>query len=989
MTKQHQTIKGPCPFPPSAGVSACGVGRGRLSGVPWRQATCALFVLLSLAVLLSCGPQDRNSQLAAQRDAADSIATASATTERGADSLVRAASKRGDAMLEMRARRQLGRFYREHNRFMDAIYCHRRELKLAQELGDTVAIVQALNNIGTNFRRMGVLDEAIDCHYQALHYSDAFSHRADSVARKNRVVSLNGIGNISLSLGDLETADSVFRQALAGEHALGSALGQAINYANIGALFEERHQADSALWYYRRSMEMNRQAGSTLGIALCHNHFGRLHEQAGHVSQAIAEYRQAYALMEQASDRWHWLESCLALAQVYVKQGDDAEAKRYLALADQTARDLNSLEHKSEVAKLYYTLYDREGDSRRALASYKLSRELGDSVSSEKNLVHMQNMRIRYEHEQRRAEVSALSQEYQSERTLKMVSLAAALFILLFAAVTTSFLVYALRTRKRKQLAQQQLDEMRVSFFTNITHEFRTPLTVILGYSHMMEQGQLPPDALAEAGHVVSRQGSRLLSLINQLLDISKVKSAVGQPDWRRGDVVLFVSTLVESYLNLAHTRHIQLVYAPKQQAAEADFVPDYLQKVVCNLVSNAIKFSHEGGRVLVTLSVEGDEMTLRVADYGDGIAEADRQRIFEPFYQASTPQMSVGSGVGLALVKQIVVSLRGRVSLDSRVGRGSVFTVLLPTTAPAGVTCRPIAVHGEPISQLEASAVAPSSSVASEPVMATPPSAEPGEAASVKRPLVLIVEDNSDVAQYLSVQLRQRYRLLLASNGEEGLKAAVEHVPDLIITDLMMPVMDGYELCRRIRQNDVISHIPLIVVTAKTSEADKLLSLQTGVDAYIAKPFSADELSLRVEKLLEKHRLLRERYMQAAQADPAEAADTLRPADRAFVERLDAVIQGSITTGDLSGDAIASALCMSGQQLRRKLSAVTGDTPAAYIRRQQIRAAQRLLDGADDLQISEVAMRCGYFDMSHFTRAFKQVTGMTPSQYRQRAGKK
>lgn len=238
-------------------------------------------------------------------------------------------------------------------------------------------------------------------------------------------------------------------------------------------------------------------------------------------------------------------------------------------------------------------------------------------------------------------------------------------------------------------------------------------------------------------------------------------------------------------------------------------------------------------------------------------------------------------------------------------------------------------------------------------------------------------------------MQLRQRYRLLLASNGEEGLKAAVEHVPDLIITDLMMPVMDGYELCRRIRQNDVISHIPLIVVTAKTSEADKLLSLQTGVDAYIAKPFSADELSLRVEKLLEKHRLLRERYMQAAQADPAEAADTLRPADRAFVERLDAVIQGSITTGDLSGDAIASALCMSGQQLRRKLSAVTGDTPAAYIRRQQIRAAQRLLDGADDLQISEVAMRCGYFDMSHFTRAFKQVTGMTPSQYRQRAGKK
>lgn len=982
--KPQKQVLERCPCLSSYFFAAGGVGRRVLLRVSQCQAVCAVVVLLVLSGLLSCGERDRHSELTAQRDAADSLVSACATTEQSADSLVRAASRRGATMLEVRARRQLGRFYREHNRFMDAIYCHRRELKLAQELGDTVSIVQALNNIGTNFRRMGVLDEAIDYHYQALHYSDAFSHQSDPVARKNRVVSLNGIGNICLSLGDIETADSVFRQALAGERALGSALGQAINYANIGALFEERHQADSALWYYKQSMEMNRRAGSTLGIALCHNHFGRLHEASGHTRQAIAEYRQAYALMERASDRWHWLESCLALAQVYVKENAVAEAKRYLALADRTAHDLNSLEHKSEVAKLYYTLYNREGDSRRALASYKLSRELGDSVTSEKNLVHMQNMRIRYEHEQRRAEVSALSQEYQTERTLKLVSIAAALFILLFAAVTTSFLVYALRTRKRKQLVQQQMDEMRVSFFTNITHEFRTPLTVILGYSHMMEQGQLPPDELAEAGRVVSRQGSRLLSLINQLLDISKVKSAVGHPDWRRGDVVLFVSTLVESYLNLAHTRHIQLMYAPKQQEAESDFVPDYLQKIVCNLVSNAIKFSHADGRVLVALSVEDGWMTLRVADYGDGIAESDRQRIFEPFYQASTPQMSAGSGVGLALVKQIVTSLRGSVSLDSSVGRGSVFTVKLPTVAPDGVVCDPLEIHGARTSQLSPS---PAESVAVPCAPVTPDdssSLAPADAPSDRQPLVLIVEDNGDVAQYMSLQLRQRYRLLVASNGEEGLKAAVEHVPDLIITDLMMPVMDGYELCRRVRQNEVISHIPVIMVTAKTSEADKLRSLQAGVDAYLAKPFSADELSLRVEKLLEKHRLLRERYMRAAEADPAEAVDALRPADRAFVERLDATIAASITTGDLGVDAIASALCMSGQQLRRKLAAVTGDTPAAYIRRQQIQAAQRLLDSGEDLQISEVAQRCGYYDMSHFSRAFKQVTGLTPSQYRQ-----
>ena len=769
----------------------------------------------------------------------------------------------------------------------------------------------------------------------------------------------------------------MFRAALAGERQLGSALGQAINYANIGSLFEQRHLADSALLYYQKSMEMNRKANSLIGIALCHTHFGRLHERAGAARLAIAEYKKAYAIMEKTTDRWHWLESCIALANVYIKEGDNAEALHYLASADKAANALNSLEHRSQVAKLYYTLYNKEGDCRHALAYYKMSQELGDSVSSEKNLVHMQNMRLRYEHEQRRAEVDAINQEYQSERTLKLVSIAAALFILLFAAVTTSFLVYALRTRKRKQLVQQQMDEMRLSFFTNITHEFRTPLTVILGYSHMMENGKLPPDTLAEAGRVVSRQGQRLLSLINQLLDISKVKSAVGQPDWRHGDVVLFVSTIVESYLNLAHTRHIELMYAPKQQTAEADFVPDYLQKVVCNLVTNAIKFSPEGGRVLVTLTVEDGWTTMRVADYGSGIAEADRQRIFEPFYQTSSPQMSIGSGVGLALVKQIVMSLHGSVTLDSSVGKGSVFTVKLPSAAPCQAECRPIEIHGDIADQLTQQADTPD-----DDDMQT---STPAYSDNANAPLVLIVEDNSDVAKYMSLQLHKHYRLMVASNGEEGLKAAIENVPDLIITDLMMPLMDGYELCRRVKQNEVISHIPVIVVTARTSEEDKLRGLQTGVDAYISKPFSADELTLRVEKLLEKHRLLRQLYMKAAQTDNDSAADTLRPADRAFVEHFDAAIAEAVTTGDIGVDAIASALCMSGQQLRRKLAAVTGDTPAAYIRRKQIQTAQRLLDDDSSMQISEVAMKCGYYDMSHFTRAFKQVTGMTPSQYKNR----
>lgn len=525
--------------------------------------------------------------------------------EQSLDSLVKEAEKSGDNMLEMRARRQLGRTYREDNFFMKAIDCHQREMALGEQLHDTIAMAQALNNIGTNYRRMGILDEAINYHYRALHISEEFSYKDDRTARKNRVVSLNGIGNICLTLGDKETADSVFHAALEGEKSLGSNLGQAINYANIGSIFEQSNRLDSAWVYYRHSMEQNRLAESDLGISLCYTHFGGLYDKQGKTAEAIAEYRKAYEIMKPSGDRWHTMEPCLALAEVHLKTGDYNATMHYLEIADQLAHDLHSLEHQSQIARIYYEIYSRKGDYARALRYYKEYNELGDSVASEKNIIHMQNMRMRYENEQHRAEMDAVNNEYKAERTLRRLSFAATVLVIVLATVIISFMFYALRARKRKQLLQHQMDEMRISFFTNITHEFRTPLTVILGYSHMLEEEKVPAGDIRKVGSMVSRQGSRLLSLINQLLDIQKVKSAIGQPDWHRGDVVLFISNIVEGYLNLAHSRGIRILYAPKQQNYVCDFVPDYAQKVVCNLVTNAIKFSKRGQNVLVTLRIK------------------------------------------------------------------------------------------------------------------------------------------------------------------------------------------------------------------------------------------------------------------------------------------------------------------------------------------------------------------------------------------------
>ena len=224
-----------------------------------------------------------------------------------------------------------------------------------------------------------------------------------------------------------------------------------------------------------------------------------------------------------------------------------------------------------------------------------------------------------------------------------------------------------------------------------------------------------------------------------------------------------------------------------------------------------------------------------------------------------------------------------------------------------------------------------------------------------------------------------------MANDGEDGLRAATEQVPDLIITDLMMPRIDGYQLCKAIKEHDTLNHIPVIIVTAKATDDDKLQGLKLGVDAYLYKPFNAEELILRVENLLEKQRLLRERYQKALAEHKSDAENELSPKDREFIERLNNIIISTMTTGDLNVDVVASALCMSGQQLRRKLNAITGGTPAAYIRNIQMQEAQRMLDNDNDVQITEVALKCGFYDTSHFTRVFKQVAGCTPSQYRNR----
>ncbi|TWJ17011.1 phospho-acceptor domain-containing protein [Bacteroides zoogleoformans] len=860
--------------------------------------------------------------------------------------------------------------YREQARFNEAIECHRKELQIAMHLKDTFAIVRALNNIGTNFRRLGILDEASTYHYHALLLCEQFKDKSSAQARKNRVITLSGIGNIHLTLDNRDTADSIFRVALAEEKKLDSKLGQAMNYANLGYIFEQKGMLDSALVYYQYSMECNRMAKSIVGISLCHNHFGRLFEKEKRWDDALREYRNAYNLMVDKSDIYHWLEACLALARVNLSKKNPSAALVYLERAEKAAKEMHSWEHLSGVYLLNYLYYEQIGDCRRALDSYILNRTYADSIKNSKSQSHILNLRIEYEREKNTRELLSIHEGYRIEQRTKTILLNSTLFFLFIVLVAFGFLWYALRMKSRSQRVMRRMENVRNSFFINITHEFRTPLTVILGLSEQLQKGELTAEENKQGLATIVRQGKSLLELVNQLLDISKIKSELGTPEWRHGDSVTYMRMIMENYRAYSRQKQIDLRFVPAETVIMMDFVPEYFCKITRNLLSNAFKYTSKGGSILVTMKQKDDRLILCVIDSGIGVSEEDIPNIFTPFYQGANSKEGIGTGIGLPLVRQIVESVGGDINVESLPGKKTTFTVSLPLK------------HGSTVWKRWTTEELPDEKdCMAGCIEMNEPSEVQDTSESTELPLVLIVEDNEDVSYYIGGLLKDKYRLLYARDGEEGLEKTKEFIPDLIITDLMMPEKDGYELCREVRKSDLLNHIPIIIITARNDDSDRIEGLDAGADAYLQKPFNPDELHIRVHHLLEQRRLLREKYSRAMYESKKQAVE-LSLNDKNFLTRLNDVIYSMLSDHDLSSDIVADRMYMSLSQLNRKVKAITGFSTSGYVLQMRLDKSKRLL-ASTEMSIGDIAFKCGFPEISYFSRIFKQTFQMTPSQYR------
>lgn len=546
----------------------------------------------------------------------------------------------------------------------------------------------------------------------------------------------------------------------------------------------------------------------------------------------------------------------------------------------------------------------------------------------------------------------------------------------------------------------KEMDRLKSRFFANISHEFRTPLTLILGPLEDMLAKANKEDEKTELS-LMRRNARRLLRLINQLLDLSRLESGRLTLRASRGDFLSLLKGIVMSFASLAEQKNIRLQFQTEltpQDLTDMYFDRDTIEKIFVNLISNAFKFTPDGGRVIVSINLplnplpggetgvgKSDAYTpqyieIYVSDTGPGIPAEHLPHIFERFYQVdrSNHRSYEGMGIGLALTRELVELHHGTIEAKSQPGAGTEFVVRLPP-GKAHFAEDEVIEELHPAETVEVPALpetGAAETLTEEPLTALPPgSKEADEDATI----ILVVDDHPDVRRYIRRQLQSDFTVTEARDGKQGLNAAAEIIPDLVISDVMMPEMDGYQLCRALKTNEKTSHIPVILLTAKAWEQDKLTGLETGADDYLIKPFNSKELQIRVTNLIESRQKLRERFRREGILQPREIVTP--SAQEAFLQKLMQILEEHLEEEDFGVEALSEALNLGRRQLHRKIRSLNGQSPTEFIRSVRLQRARQMLEQQTGT-VSEIAYAVGFNNLSYFAKSFRQEFGKAPSEY-------
>ena len=535
--------------------------------------------------------------------------------------------------------------------------------------------------------------------------------------------------------------------------------------------------------------------------------------------------------------------------------------------------------------------------------------------------------------------------------------------------------LYTLEKKNHEQ--EQELNQERLRFYTNITHELRTPLTLILGPLEDMQKDTSLPTRQAQKLSVIHLSALRLLNLINQILEFRKTETQNKKLCVCKGNIVPLIHEIGLKYKELNQKKAIDFQIQIEKEEMPLFFDKEIITIILDNLISNAIKYTEQGKITLSLYPTTRNGVTyteIKVSDTGYGISAEALPHVFDRYYQESGKHQASGTGIGLALVRNLVELHEGEIRVESIQNEGSTFYISLLTD-----NIYPNALHGDSTKQTEEEMI-------SEAVPEDSQNTEP----ETSKPILLIVEDNEDIQKYIAESFSDSFEVITGSNGEEGKQQALNRIPDIIVSDIMMPVMDGITLCRQLKEDVRTSHIPVILLTAKDSLQDKEEGYEVGADSYLTKPFSASLLRSRINNLLDSRKKLIAQFQQTGtNHNPNSHLDekrsiiteALSKLDNEFIEKITQLVEDNLSSEKIDITYLSDKMCMSGSTLYRKMKALTGLSTNEYIRKVKMQNAERLLlEGK--YNISEIAYKIGMNSTGYFRQCFKDEFGVSPSDY-------
>lgn len=909
--------------------------------------------------------------------------------------------KFGEAIID--ADYLIGNCFKRTQQNDSAVVYFKKALALSEELSYDIGAARAYNSLCRTYYLLGRMEESVAACEKAIErtaefedpnnliFADSHIALATAYARQNK---------LEEAIKKLLVVDSAHNVAPLRPDVI------AASYQNLGNIYLDLKNYDASEEYYvKANNEFKKLPGDvSYYLQTTHIYLGRVYFFKGDLKKADSLLTISHNFFSNIKDQRNIAEISTYLGQLKAKENKLTEAENYfkegfaihkenlrnyeaslnaielakLAIANlkpneaiqylNEAESLNQSSKNSQVTQEMYELLAKsaalKGDYKNAFNYTERAIQIKDSLQKIQSAEKIQEIEAVYQTERRDREIELLTSKNQLIEQQKRNQRNVLLSGLGLTFLVGLFFFFQYRNRQRTNRKLTELDKAKSTFFANISHEFRTPLTLIKGPL----EDQLNSEKLSKNDRknliVAKNNTQRLESLVEQLLALSKVESGNFKLKVEPGNLSQFLKAQAEAFSFSTKEKNLDYKIQIKEDENLHWFDHDALEKIIFNLLGNAIKYTDEGGRVKIEGGLAStNHYEISVINSGSYLSPEQKERIFERFYQTNV--QNTGTGIGLALTKELVELHKGSISVESKANEHTRFTVRIPVGKNQFDA-------DEILSEELQKGATNKLDILEEYVAHHIQTTEDA-------PILLIVEDNYEIRNYIGSIFETSYQIRTAANGQEGVSVALDLIPDIIISDVMMPLEDGFTLTKNLKENELTAHIPVILLTAKTEDEDKMKGMHSGADAYLTKPFNAQLLKATVFNLIENRRKLQARFAQEIILRPKDIA--VSTADEQFLERLQKVMDEHITDSDFSADAFATEMGVSRMQLHRKLKAITGQSTTEFLRVQRLKLAANLLK-ENKVSISEIGYMVGFNDPSYFAKCFKQEFGRTPTDY-------